>query len=102
MAGGWLVLRKIATGLCGGLTSLLLAVPAGVSALPDAPTLTPSDMPRTGTVDARFQSYNIEMIEITGGKFWKPYRSQPDALVPQPLRSGSDTPPGMDAQLYQY
>ncbi len=26
-----------------------------------------------GTIDARFQSYNVEMVEVTGGRFWKPY-----------------------------
>ncbi len=31
-------------------------------------------MQRIGNVDARFQSYNIEMVEITGGPFWRPYR----------------------------
>lgn len=36
--------------------------------------LAPSSMAKTGTVDARFQSYNIEMIEVTGGRFWKPYK----------------------------
>jgi hypothetical protein len=30
-------------------------------------------MPRLGTVDERFQSYNVEMLEVTGGRFWKPY-----------------------------
>ncbi|WP_229199140.1 hypothetical protein [Bradyrhizobium acaciae] len=30
-------------------------------------------MPRVGTIDPRFQSYNIEMVEVTGGRFWKPY-----------------------------
>src|SRR2546428_3708803 len=30
-------------------------------------------MVRIGTVDERFQSYNIEMVEVTGGRFWKPY-----------------------------
>jgi hypothetical protein len=30
-------------------------------------------MKAAGTVNARFQSYNIEMVEITGGRFWKPY-----------------------------
>jgi hypothetical protein len=30
-------------------------------------------MARIGTVDQRFQSYNVEMVEVTGGKFWKPY-----------------------------
>lgn len=33
-------------------------------------------MPRIGTVDVRFQSYNIEMVEITGGRFWRPYGSR--------------------------
>jgi heparanase len=44
-----------------------------------------SSMPRLGTVDARYQSYNVEMVEVTGGRFWKPYddvklsdRSPPD------------------------
>jgi hypothetical protein len=32
-------------------------------------------MARIGTVDDRFQSYNIEMVEVTGGRFWKPYES---------------------------
>jgi hypothetical protein len=31
------------------------------------PSVTPSSMPRIGTVSERFQSYNIEMVEITGG-----------------------------------
>ncbi|MBR0870808.1 hypothetical protein JQ633_10595 [Bradyrhizobium tropiciagri] len=30
-------------------------------------------MPRIATIDPRFQSYNIEMVEVTGGRFWKPY-----------------------------
>ena len=34
-------------------------------------------MTRVGTVDERFQSYNIEMVEVTGGRFWKPYGSGP-------------------------
>jgi hypothetical protein len=32
-------------------------------------------MARIGTVDERFQSYNVEMVEVTGGRFWKPYGS---------------------------
>jgi heparanase len=30
-------------------------------------------MKRVGTVDERYQSYNIEMVEVVGGRFWKPY-----------------------------
>jgi len=44
------------------------------SAVAASPTaLAPATMTRIGTVDERFQSYNIEMIEVTGGRFWKPY-----------------------------
>lgn len=31
------------------------------------------EMKLIGTVDERFQSYNIEMAEVIGGNFWKPY-----------------------------
>jgi len=39
-------------------------------------SIPPASMPRVGTVDERFQSYNVEMIEVTGGRFWKPYGSR--------------------------
>jgi hypothetical protein len=38
-------------------------------------SITPARMVRIATVDERFQSYNVEMIEVTGGRFWKPYGS---------------------------
>lgn len=28
---------------------------------------------KIATVDNRYQSYNIEMVEVTGGRFWAPY-----------------------------
>ncbi len=36
-------------------------------------TILPAELPPAGTIDARFQSFNIEMVEVTGGPFWKPY-----------------------------
>jgi hypothetical protein len=33
----------------------------------------PKKCVHVGTVSERYQSYNIEMAEITGGRFWKPY-----------------------------
>ncbi|WP_312015659.1 hypothetical protein [Bradyrhizobium liaoningense] len=41
----------------------------------------PSSLKTIGTIDARFQSYNVEMVEITGGRFWKPYPRDTRALV---------------------
>jgi heparanase 1 len=63
--------------------------------------ITPATMPRIGSVDERFQSYNIEMVEVTGGRFWKPYTSKAEtnASAKQP---SSNQPAGMDPSLYQY
>ena len=63
----------------------------------------PARMPRIATVDRRFASYNIEMAEVTGGNFWKPYHSQSSASAKakQPLQSAS-TPAGMDPDMYEY
>ncbi|MET4256532.1 hypothetical protein ABIC09_001463 [Bradyrhizobium sp. S3.12.5] len=36
-------------------------------------SVAPTKLKSIGTIDARFQSYNIEMTEVTGGRFWKPY-----------------------------
>ena len=31
---------------------------------------------QVGEVDERFVSYNVEMVEVTGGRFWRPYGSE--------------------------
>lgn len=36
-----------------------------------------SALPKVAEVDNRFQSYNIEMVEVTGGQFWAPYGGPP-------------------------
>jgi heparanase len=63
----------------------------------------PAKMSRIGTVDQRFASYNIEMAEVTGGKFWKPYTSKSAATAgaTEPAQFAS-TPAGMDPNMYQY
>ena len=66
----------------------------------DAPS-----MRKIGTVDDRFQSYNVEMVEVIGGRFWKPYRDV-DALlktqssVGQSNEDAAAAPAGMDPNLY--
>ena len=34
-----------------------------------------SSLPKVGEVDERFLSYNVEMVEVTGGRFWRPFGS---------------------------
>jgi hypothetical protein len=40
---------------------------------PTAPASSLAGLAKIATVDERFQSYNVEMVEVTGGRFWAPY-----------------------------
>src|SRR6187549_2486058 len=84
----------------------LIVIGAGLAtsqeARPAPTTLAPKTMARVGEVDPRFQSYNVEMIEVTGGKFWKPYSSMASPrLAPSPSPSASGTPGGLNPDLYE-
>ena len=68
---------------------------------PPSPALTPATMSRVGTVDERFQSYNVEMLEVTGGNFWKPY-GNPSSAGAKPVQPSSNVPIGMNPDMYQY
>jgi len=82
--------------LLGGALAIMLMFLAVVFRMGAQPvSLSPATMPRIGTVDERFQAYNIEMIEVTGGRFWKPHAqghgaaNQTPAPVPQLGRAPS-------------
>lgn len=62
--------------------------------------LDPSTMAKRGTVDSRYLSFNVEMVEVTGGRFWKPYRSMPATAPQQQPGAHSSALPGAD--LYEY
>lgn len=68
--------------------------------------LAPTAMKRVGQVDERYQSYNVEMLEVTGGRFWKPYKDIPaaSANAGQAATEAGDggAPAGMSPDLYQY
>src|SRR4051812_30590677 len=38
-------------------------------------TVSLKDMKYLGSVDERYQSYNVEMAEVVGGEFWRPYKT---------------------------
>ncbi|MGH3260659.1 MAG: hypothetical protein ACRDNS_01550, partial [Trebonia sp.] len=56
-----------------------------------------------GSIDERFQSYNVEMAEVIGASFWKPYSADTNAILDrQQGQSGSgSTPAGVDANLFE-
>lgn len=85
-----------------GLSALLVS---GASGGGSPVTIAPAKMPRVGTLDERFQSFNVEMLEVTGGNFWKPYgkaTGPPSKPQPSAGQSKASVPAGMDANMYQY
>jgi hypothetical protein len=61
-----------------------------------AAQLDPDALAAVTRVDERFQSYNVEMAEVIGGRFWKPYAHM----------SATDAPPaqidvGRDPNLFE-
>ncbi len=77
-----------------GAALAVLCGPAATAAEPIA--LTPAAMARVGSVDERFQSYNVEMVEVTGGHFWRPYA---DRRKPS---KADGIPAGRDPAMYAY
>src|SRR5580704_15272433 len=100
--------KKRFRGCCLSVTFVALGFTACSKApAPGSPgRIDAASMRRIGTVDERFQSYNIEMVEVIGGRFWKPYRDI-DALlkaqssVSQSNKDAAAVPAGMDPNLYQ-
>ncbi|WP_394440857.1 hypothetical protein ACGGKE_05790 [Sphingobium naphthae] len=82
-----------ATMPAGGVQPFTTIPPASSSGLRlDAATL-----PLLTETDPRFQSYNIEMLEVVGGAFWKPYDSDRAAQPEDDAGHG-----GISATAYQY
>jgi hypothetical protein len=65
-----------------------------------APKVAPATMQRIGTVDERFQSFNVEMLEVTGGRFWAPYKAAKPVDAAEEAKM--PTPTGVDPSLYRY
>ena len=70
-----------------------------ISAQTPTTKINPGAMARVGTVDERFQSYNIEAVEVTGGRFWKPYAA---TSAPDSRARATGAPAGMDPSLFHY
>ena len=93
-----IVLPALAAMLVANATARL----TGQSGNPTA-SISPGAMSRVGTIDERFQSYNIEAVEVTGGRFWKPYADAGEAKpAEEKPSSATGAPAGLDPSLFEY
>ncbi len=90
--------------VCTSSTTIALAMLAFCTGAQgqSSPRLSPAEMKPVGTVDERYQSYNVEMLEVTGGRFWKPYKDIAAPGQGAAPSEGGNSPAGMDPGLYQY
>ena len=92
-------------------TATALSLTAIITAASRAPQGSPGavaagTLKRIATVDERFQSYNVEMAEVIGGNFWKPYTPQDRiATAAKPPTEGArpapPAQPGLDPSMFQ-
>ena len=70
-------IRASRAGICSlvGVT-LAIAALSGNTALATVARLDPGSFTSVARVDPRYQSFNIEMAEVIGAKFWKPYANR--------------------------
>jgi heparanase len=88
----------------------LVLIPVAVAAAAEVEPMlvTPGAMRPVATVDERFLSYNVEMAEVIGGNFWKPYTAESIAALKAKAaapvsRSGGASPGvvGHDPAMFQ-
>jgi hypothetical protein len=92
------------SGFKVGFGIAVAALAGNQKATAQAPTLSvdPSRLPRLGTIDERFQSYNVEMVEVTGGRFWKPYAASTSTPSARGADNAGNMPEGAKPDLYAY
>src|ERR1700687_583265 len=78
------------TGAVLAVSGITACAPLSSGAEPIA--VAPAKMPRIGTVEERIQSFNIEMVEVTGGRFWATYTKSTGPAAEVPPAAGLSTP----------
>lgn len=80
---------------------ITLTIPAQISlaASTDGTRLNVANLPKIAEVDPRFQSYNIEMAEVVGGRFWAPYPRPGISAVPENTQASGGL--ALEARLFR-
>lgn len=59
--------------------------PASTAPVVDSDLVLATDGDVVAVLDDRYQSYNIEMVEVTGGNFWAPYDAEEGRIARPPI-----------------
>ena len=100
-------LKTSVGGVAVAIASLSAAAGGASGARAEPVSVTPATMPRVATIDERYLSYNVEMAEVIGGKFWKPYDTlgkaarQATSAPAAPTSGGAGLQAGQDAAMFQ-
>ena len=62
--------------------SLTAAIATAAQTLSAQTTVSAKNMKQVGEVDPRFVSYNVEAVEVTGGRFWAPFKTMTTPAKP--------------------
>ncbi len=104
--------HRYAGWIVGAVLAALSAATAGAGSNDAGGTapvvVAPASLPRIAAVDPRYQSYNVEMAEVIGGNFWKPYDQQslaaskaPPAAAPSVAGAAAAPVAGQDPAMFQ-
>ena len=85
------------------IASTVALIMSCARSIPAQTAVAPQSMTVLGEVDTRYVSYNVEAVEVTGGRFWAPYKSLAhEGAAGRPnLRTGNQ-PAGLDSSRFQY
>lgn len=75
-------MNRLSRNPIGQVFAISATIAIALSSMPavaEPVRLEPRDLPAVGRIDERFQSYNIEMAEVIGGRFWRPYAKMNEA-----------------------
>ncbi len=88
------LLARVAYHAIAPIFLALAALPSGHLLAQSPVRLEPTTMRPIAKVDERYQSYNVEMVEVTGGRFWAPYKKgSGPAILPSPTGNAAETSP---------
>src|SRR5258707_11170314 len=96
--------RPLSLLRASGLVLVLLsgAVRDATRGMSETVSLDPAKMRRIGIVNERYHFYNVEMMGVKGGKFWKPYDPDLGLRPGAGAHSGKEARPSIGSTLYQY